>query len=105
MSQAFSRRLCFGLGLTFAALGNYASATPAPIVFGVLNQQSPARTAERWNPLLQYVSAKTGLDLQLRMGATVRETNAMMGRGEFDFVVVNDDLDRAAEDLERIFRG
>lgn len=89
MSQAFSRRLCFGLGLTFVALGNYASATPAPIVFGVLNQQSPARTAERWNPLLQYVSAKTGLDLQLRMGATVRETNAMMGRGEFDFVFTN----------------
>ena len=36
-------------------------ATPAPaqqpLAFGVLNQQSPALTAERWNPILAYLSA------------------------------------------------
>lgn len=59
------------------------------VTFGVLNQQSPALTAERWNPILQYLAAKTGASFQLRMGKTVQETDAMMGRGEFDFMFTN----------------
>lgn len=59
------------------------------LVFGVLNQQSPALTAERWNPILHYVSSVSGVPLQLKMGPTVQETDAMMGRGEFDFVFTN----------------
>lgn len=57
--------------------------------FGVLNQQSPVRTAQRWNPILQYLSDVTGLKFQLKMGATVQETDAMMGRGEFDLAFTN----------------
>jgi phosphonate transport system substrate-binding protein len=60
-----------------------------PLSFGVLNQQSPALTAERWNPILHYLAGKTGQPLQLRMGKTVQETDAMMGRGEFDFMFTN----------------
>jgi phosphonate transport system substrate-binding protein len=66
-----------------------ATAQDKPLAFGVLNQQSPIRTAERWNPILQYVSNTTGVPLQLRMGPTVQDTNAMMGRGELDFVFTN----------------
>ena len=62
---------------------------PAPLAFGVLNQQSPALTAERWNPILAYVSATSGVPLQLKMGRTVQDTDAMMGRGDFDFVFTN----------------
>jgi phosphonate transport system substrate-binding protein len=67
--------------------------TPAqqapPMAFGVLNQQSPALTAERWNPILHYVGSVSGVPLQLKMGRTVQETNAMMARGDFDFVFTN----------------
>jgi phosphonate transport system substrate-binding protein len=66
-----------------------APAQERPLLFGVLNQQSPARTAERWNPILHYVTTQTSIPLQLRMGPTVQDTNAMMGRGEFDFVFTN----------------
>jgi phosphonate transport system substrate-binding protein len=66
-----------------------APAQDKPRPFGVLNQQSPALTAERWNPILHYVSTASGVPLALRMGATVTETNGMMGRGEFDFVFSN----------------
>jgi len=66
-----------------------ATAQPAPLAFGVLNQQSPSLTAERWNPILHYVSATSGVPLQLKMGRTVQETDMMMGRGEFDFVFTN----------------
>jgi hypothetical protein len=38
-----------------------------PFAFGVLNQQSPALTAERWNPILHDVGSQTGISLQLRM--------------------------------------
>jgi phosphonate transport system substrate-binding protein len=60
-----------------------------PLAFGVLNQQSPALTAERWNPILHYLSTVSGVPLQLRMGPTVQDTNLMMKRGDFDFVFTN----------------
>jgi phosphonate transport system substrate-binding protein len=60
-----------------------------PLAFGVLNQQSPALTAERWNPILHYVTSMSGVALQLKMGPTVQDTDAMMGRGDFDFVFTN----------------
>src|SRR5216684_5225150 len=66
-----------------------AAAQQPPLAFGVLNQQSPALTAERWNPILHYVSTASGVPLQLRMGRTVQETDAMMARGDFDFVFTN----------------
>jgi len=60
-----------------------------PLTFGILNQQSAAKTAERWNPILRYLSETTGIPFQMKMGATVQETDAMMGRGEFDLVFTN----------------
>jgi len=63
-----------------------ALAQQVPLVFGVLNQQSAVLTAERWNPILQYVSSVSGVPLRLKLGRTVQETDGMMGRGEFDFI-------------------
>ena len=64
-------------------------ATANPLVFGVLNQQSPALTAERWNPILHYLATVSGVPLSLRMGPTVNDTNAMMARGVFDLMFTN----------------
>lgn len=66
-----------------------ALAQSQTLTFGVLNQQSPALTAERWNPILHYASKASGVALKLRMGRTVQETDAMMARGDFDFVFTN----------------
>lgn len=71
------------------ALPASGRAQPAPLTFGVLNQQSPALTAERWNPILAYIGTTSGVPLQLKMGRTVQETDTMMGRGDFDFVFTN----------------
>lgn len=71
-----------------------AAAQDRILTFGVLNQQSPARTAQRWNPLLKYLAEATGLQFQLKMGPTVQETDAMMGRGEFDLVFTNHNFAR-----------
>ena len=62
--------------------------------FGVLNQQSPELTAEKWNPILQYLSKVAGISLKLKMGPTVKSTDDMMGTGEFDFVFTNHHLQK-----------
>lgn len=87
-----SRRFTVLIGsllLLAVSTGSVALAQQAPLLFGVLNQQSPALTAERWNPILHYVTSKSGVPLRFRMGATVNETDAMMGRGEFDLIFTN----------------
>jgi phosphonate transport system substrate-binding protein len=78
----------FGAAILLVA-GSSTFAADKPLVFGVLNQQSPAKTAERWNPIFKYLNEVTGQSFQLKMGPTVQDTNAMMGRGEFDFVYSN----------------
>jgi phosphonate transport system substrate-binding protein len=79
-----------------------ASAQEKPLSFGVLNQQSPALTAERWNPILHYVSEVAGVPLALRMGPTVYDTDAMMGRGEFDFVFSNHNFQSEYDGVYRV---
>ncbi len=88
-TRKMSRPVLFALALFVALASQVHAAEPRPLVFGVLNQQSPVLTAERWNPILQYLSQVTGIPLHLRMGRTVQETDAMMGRGEFDLAYTN----------------
>jgi phosphonate transport system substrate-binding protein len=73
----------------FMALGASTQLAAEPGAFGVLNQRSVVATAEIWNPILTYVSRKSGVPLTLKMGAVAEETTAMTVRGEFDFVYTN----------------
>lgn len=66
-----------------------AAAQETALQFGVLNQRSIALTAQYWNPILQYVTRRSGVPLSLKMGKTASETTAMTLRGEFDFIYTN----------------
>lgn len=57
--------------------------------FGVLNQRSIILTAEYWNPVLNYVSLKSGVKLRLKLAKTAPETDAMIRQGVFDLVYSN----------------
>lgn len=57
--------------------------------FGVLNQRSVPLIAEYWNPILLYVSRRTGVTLELKVGRTAPETTAMALRQELDFTYSN----------------
>jgi phosphonate transport system substrate-binding protein len=70
-------------------LTNMAIAADKVYTFGVLNQRNPVLTAEYWNSILDYVSKKSGVALQLKMGKTVQETDSMTEGGEFDFLFSN----------------
>jgi CheY-like chemotaxis protein len=56
--------------LVGVAVGAGSVHADRPQAFGVLNQQSPALTAERWNPVLSFVTSVSAVPLQFRMGAT-----------------------------------
>ncbi|MBL8446125.1 MAG: phosphate/phosphite/phosphonate ABC transporter substrate-binding protein [Zoogloeaceae bacterium] len=75
--------------LTWMVAVGGVAAEEVPLVFGVLNQQSPQLTAERWNPILGYLQRQTGLEFQLRLAPTVQATNARMANGEFDLLFTN----------------
>lgn len=57
--------------------------------FGVLNQRSITLTAEYWNPILRYVSKKSGVPLSLRIGRTANETTDLAVKGELAFLFTN----------------
>lgn len=62
---------------------------PVPLSFGVTIQRSPVLTAEYWNPLLAWISSRSGVPLRLRLGKSGEQTSGMVQRGEFDFVYTN----------------
>ncbi|MBI1891653.1 MAG: phosphate/phosphite/phosphonate ABC transporter substrate-binding protein [Burkholderiales bacterium] len=57
--------------------------------FGVISQRSAVLTAQYWNPILRYVSQRSGVPLQLKLSKTGNEHAAMIRRGEFDFIYSN----------------
>lgn len=73
------------LGALLVATGVSAQA----LRFGVVNQRSPQLTAQYWNPILDYVSKKSGVALDLRIGKSAPDTTAMAVRGELDFYYTN----------------
>lgn len=77
--------LCLALALGTAA----PLASAAPYAFGVLNQRSLQATAAYWNPILNYVSARSGVPLELHIGRTANETTDRVVAGRLDFAYTN----------------
>jgi phosphonate transport system substrate-binding protein len=66
-----------------------AQAEPQPHAFYVLTQRSVALTGQYWNPILIYVSKKSGVPLELKLAKTVKEGNALAEQGAYDFLFTN----------------
>ncbi len=82
------RKLGMGLVLLLGAVVSQA-ALPAPYAFGVLNHRSLQATAAYWNPILDYVSARSGVPLELHIGRTANETTDQVVSGKLDFAYTN----------------
>lgn len=65
------------------------AALPDPYAFGVLNQRSLQATAAYWNPILNYVAARSGVPLELHIGRTASETTDRVVAGKLDFAFTN----------------
>ncbi len=74
---------------TAVAMHSSALAAEKAFLFHVLNQRSVALTAQYWNPILSYVSQKSGVPLELRLAKTAQEGNAIAERGGYAFLYTN----------------
>ena len=72
-----------------ATSGDPGAAAAHPWSFGVLSQRSAVLTAQYWNPILEYVKRRTGVDLALKIARTAPESNDATERGAYDFVYSN----------------
>jgi len=85
------RGMIAGAAMLIAAAGVYSADAPAQkaYTFYVLNQRPVALTAQYWNPILTYVSKKSGVPLELKLAKTAQEGNAMAEAGKYDFQYTN----------------
>ena len=75
--------------LALLLLTSTASAQVRSYSFGALSQRSAVLSAQYWNPILDYVKARTGVELTLKLARTAPESNDAIERGEYDFVYSN----------------
>ena len=66
-----------------------AQAEEKTYTFGVVNQRSILLTAQYWNPILKYISEKSGVRLELKLAKTAQESSIQAGQGEYDFIYSN----------------
>ena len=73
-------------GLTMHSPGVFAQQAYS---INVLNQRTIALTAQYWNPIVSYVSRKSGVPLALKLAKTAKEGNAAAESGKYDFLYTN----------------
>ncbi len=78
--------------LLAAALGSLAAwpaRAAASYHFSPVNQYGIQVTAAYWNPIMEYVSERSGVQLKLKIGRTSADTTAYVLAQEVDFVFTN----------------
>jgi phosphonate transport system substrate-binding protein len=81
-------RAAVTLALPLAMYGSPAGAK-GERGFYVLNQRSVALAAQYWNPIMTYVSKRSGVPLELKLARTAEEGNAIAERLGYDFQYTN----------------
>lgn len=69
--------------------GTLASAQQATYNFSPVNQYDISLTAAYWNPIIAYVSEKSGVKLNLKIGRTSADTTSYVLTKEVEFVFSN----------------
>jgi phosphonate transport system substrate-binding protein len=86
ISLSTARLLCLaGLLLTRAA----GAAEPPAYNFSPVNQYNLQVSAGLWNPIIHYVSQKSGVRLNLKLGRTSADTTSFVLAREVDFAFTN----------------
>jgi phosphonate transport system substrate-binding protein len=88
MSRNAFKRAAMVLAAAAAMHSPGAGAQKAYAV-NVLNQRTVALTAEYWNPIVTYVSRKSGVPLELKLAKTAQEGNAIAEKYGYDFLYTN----------------
>jgi phosphonate transport system substrate-binding protein len=87
---AYSRPRRWLLALPIAAFLCTAHAQENGVFrFSPVNQYGIELTASYWNPIIEYVSSKSGVKLQLKIGRTSADTTSYVLANEVEFVFSN----------------
>lgn len=57
--------------------------------FGILPQRTPLLTAQYWNPILDWISRRSGVPLDIKIAQTGGLSGEAVKNGEYDFVYSN----------------
>jgi len=87
-------RLALGLLAVWSAAHAAAAPVPPPAErpayqFSPVNQHNVQLTAGFWNPVMDYVSQKSGVALRLKLGRTSADTTSFVLAQEVDFAFTN----------------
>jgi phosphonate transport system substrate-binding protein len=78
-----------GLLLLAGLVSASAAAEPHSYNFSPVNQYNLQVSASFWNPIVRYVSAKSGVRLNLKLGRTSADTTSYVLAREVDFAFTN----------------
>jgi phosphonate transport system substrate-binding protein len=78
-----------GVALFACAIAACAHAEPHSYNFSPVNQYNLQVSASFWNPIIRYVSAKSGVRLNLKLGRTSADTTSYVLAREVDFAFTN----------------
>jgi phosphonate transport system substrate-binding protein len=78
-----------GLLLLACLLSARAAAEPHSYNFSPVNQYNLQVSASFWNPIIRYVSSKSGVRLNLKLGRTSADTTSYVLAREVDFAFTN----------------
>lgn len=84
--SCFAARLALAASLGFLGL---AQAQPRTYSFSPVNQFDINLTAAYWNPIIAYVSEKSGVKLSLKIGRTSADTTSYVLANEVEFIFSN----------------
>lgn len=66
----------------------FAAEVPS-LSFGIPPQQSPTELTKRWTPVMQYLSEKSGLNLELKTAKDIQTYQGNIMDGQYDIAYVN----------------
>jgi phosphonate transport system substrate-binding protein len=77
------------LFLSLSVHGACAAAAPPAYNFSPVNQYNLQVSASFWNPIMRYVSERSGVRLNLKLGRTSADTTSFILAREVDFAFTN----------------
>lgn len=83
------RKLCAVAMLALSFTTHKAQAEDVVYRFSPVNQANIALTADYWNPIMAYVSERSGVKLSLKIGRTSADTTSYVLAQEVEFVFSN----------------
>lgn len=87
--KPFLCRLCRLLSLSVFLAGHAVSGHADSYRFSPVNQYGINLTASYWNPIIRYVSQKSGVAIELKIGRTSADTTAYVLAEEVELVFTN----------------